>query len=391
MVHVATGPAPQAALARPAPVAERRWRRRPTGPTRSCCGARRPSAWSNGPARRALTSSWRPRTRAGSRARWAARRGAWRCRRPCPALILPPGVEPGAPPGPGEAPYAHVACCIDASPASMRALAEARRLRALGPGRLSLVHVAPHALIEEPVPGGAEGTPRDIADDDRAWLAATAAGVPGAEAVALTGLAADAAVDWAARGRARPGRGRRAPRPGRARAARQLRGAPGEGGAVSGTAHALTERLPPRAEGLTQAEAERRLAARGEVEPPTTSRSWRSILRANLLHGLQRGPGRVRPDHADLRRLARCPVPRHPRRQRGHRDRAGGAGQAEPRPACRPRRAEGDRRARRRRARRRRGRGRRRATSSTVRARRPGGGRRAAGAQRRPRGSTSRS
>jgi cation-transporting P-type ATPase E len=52
---------------------------------------------------------------------------------------------------------------------------------------------------------------------------------------------------------------------------------------VSGTAHALTERLPPRAEGLTQAEAERRLAARGEVEPPTTSRSWRSILRANLL------------------------------------------------------------------------------------------------------------
>jgi cation-transporting ATPase E len=41
--------------------------------------------------------------------------------------------------------------------------------------------------------------------------------------------------------------------------------------------------LPPRAEGLTQAEAARRLAARGEIEPPTTSRSWRSILRANLL------------------------------------------------------------------------------------------------------------
>src|SRR5690606_24724973 len=37
------------------------------------------------------------------------------------------------------------------------------------------------------------------------------------------------------------------------------------------------------AEGLTQAEAERRLAARGEVEGPTTSRSWKSILRANLL------------------------------------------------------------------------------------------------------------
>ena len=52
---------------------------------------------------------------------------------------------------------------------------------------------------------------------------------------------------------------------------------------MSGTAHALTEHLPPRAEGLSQAEAERRLAARGEVEEPTTSRSWRSILRANLL------------------------------------------------------------------------------------------------------------
>ena len=52
---------------------------------------------------------------------------------------------------------------------------------------------------------------------------------------------------------------------------------------MSGTAHALTERLPAAAEGLSQAEADRRLAARGEIEPPTTSRSWRSILRANLL------------------------------------------------------------------------------------------------------------
>jgi P-type E1-E2 ATPase len=41
--------------------------------------------------------------------------------------------------------------------------------------------------------------------------------------------------------------------------------------------------MPPPAEGLTQAEASRRLAARGEIEPPPTSRSWASILRANLL------------------------------------------------------------------------------------------------------------
>ncbi len=35
--------------------------------------------------------------------------------------------------------------------------------------------------------------------------------------------------------------------------------------------------------GLTEAEARRRIAARGEIEGPTTSRSWASILRANLL------------------------------------------------------------------------------------------------------------
>jgi nucleotide-binding universal stress UspA family protein len=117
---------------------------------------------------------------------------------PCPALIMPPGVGPGpAPPGPGEAPYAHIACCIDDSPASMRALDEARRLRALGPGALSLVHVTPRALIHEPVGGGAPDAPRDIAHDDRDWLAATAAGVPGADAVPLEGLPPEEAVAWA--------------------------------------------------------------------------------------------------------------------------------------------------------------------------------------------------
>ncbi len=47
-----------------------------------------------------------------------------------------------------SSPYPHIACCLDASEASGRALAEARRLRALGPGRLSLVHV-----LETPLPG----------------------------------------------------------------------------------------------------------------------------------------------------------------------------------------------------------------------------------------------
>ncbi|HSJ73172.1 MAG TPA: universal stress protein [Miltoncostaeaceae bacterium] len=115
---------------------------------------------------------------------------------PCPTLVLPPGVGPGDEPAPGAAPYANIACCIDDSPASMRALEQARRLRALGPGSLSLVHVAPRALIEEPPPGAPPGAPRDVAFDERDWLMATAAGVPGAEAVPLEG-GPEAAVAWA--------------------------------------------------------------------------------------------------------------------------------------------------------------------------------------------------
>jgi cation-transporting P-type ATPase E len=55
------------------------------------------------------------------------------------------------------------------------------------------------------------------------------------------------------------------------------------------TAASATRVLPAahpggrRPEGLTQAEAARRLAMRGDIEGPATSRSWRSILRANLL------------------------------------------------------------------------------------------------------------
>jgi nucleotide-binding universal stress UspA family protein len=116
---------------------------------------------------------------------------------PCPALILPPAVGPGPAAQDGAGPYPHIACCIDDSPASMRALGEARRLRALGPGRLSLVHVSPRALIHEPAGGGPAGAPRDIAHDDREWLAAIAAGVPGADAVPLEGLPPETAVAWA--------------------------------------------------------------------------------------------------------------------------------------------------------------------------------------------------
>ena len=302
---------------------------------------------------------------------------------PCPALILPPGAEPGAPPGPGEAPYAHVACCIDDSPGSMRALAEARRLRALGPGRLSLVHVAPHALIEEPVPGGAEGAPRDIADDDRAWLAATAAGVPGAEAVALrawrptprsTGPARPAPTwSWpprtAARSSARCSAASRRTWRGRRRVRHCSR---------ADRAAAAPGRGPDPGRGRAAPGRPRRGRA-ADDEPLVAQHPARQPA-----DGLQRGAGRVRPDHADLRRLARCPVPGDPDHQRGHRDRAGGAGQAEPRPPGRPGRPEGDRGTRRPPARGRRGR-RRPGGPRDPGGRRPGGGRRAAGAQRGPR------
>jgi nucleotide-binding universal stress UspA family protein len=95
--------------------------------------------------------------------------------------------------------YAHIACCIEDSDASRLALAEARRLRALGPGRLSLVHVAPIPLVYAPgAPGVWTPDPNDIAEVERAWLDGVAADVPGAEPVALDGYPPEAVCDWAA-------------------------------------------------------------------------------------------------------------------------------------------------------------------------------------------------
>lgn len=121
---------------------------------------------------------------------------------PGPALLLPAGVLPGPPLGPGEAPYRHIACCVDDSPAAERALAEARRLRGLGPGRLSVVHAAPQPLLQVAVPGGTAPAPADLSARDERWLRGLVAGVPGAEPVHLTGLAPEAVLDWA--GQARP-------------------------------------------------------------------------------------------------------------------------------------------------------------------------------------------
>jgi nucleotide-binding universal stress UspA family protein len=96
--------------------------------------------------------------------------------------------------------YPHIACCIDDSPASRAALAEAARLRALGPGRLSVVHVA--AVPLSPRLGRRRPPAEDHATHARRWLGERIAesGVAGAEPVLLTpiGHPPSAVCDWAA-------------------------------------------------------------------------------------------------------------------------------------------------------------------------------------------------
>lgn len=75
--------------------------------------------------------------------------------------------------------WSHIACCMDDSPGSAAALAEARRLRAQDTGRLSLVHVV-------------YGPPGEAADafveEAQSWLEQAAAGTPSGDAVVLTSL-----------------------------------------------------------------------------------------------------------------------------------------------------------------------------------------------------------
>ena len=94
--------------------------------------------------------------------------------------------------------FTHIACCVDDSDASRRALAEARRLRALGDGRLSIVHVAQY-----PVPyaigfGAPQPNPTDLTDAARAWLDEVASSVPEATPVLLEGYPPSETCAWAA-------------------------------------------------------------------------------------------------------------------------------------------------------------------------------------------------
>ena len=94
-------------------------------------------------------------------------------------------------------PYQHIACCLEDSDASRIALAEARRLRALGPGRLTLVHVTPPPVTY----GESLGPPLEDEGDSPAakWLAEVAAAAEGAEHALLSGHPGAATCDWADR------------------------------------------------------------------------------------------------------------------------------------------------------------------------------------------------
>lgn len=70
-------------------------------------------------------------------------------------------------------PYSHIACCVEhLSEASPLALAEARRLRALGPGRLTIVHVVVPPMVYPALPGS--GTQTWIPDPTESFEGATA-------------------------------------------------------------------------------------------------------------------------------------------------------------------------------------------------------------------------
>lgn len=92
--------------------------------------------------------------------------------------------------------FRHIAVCIDDSAASRRALAEARRLRTFGDGRLSVLHV-----VQYPPPFSGGYMAVDLAslvDGARRWLEEETADVDEGTAVLLNGHPASEAAAWAA-------------------------------------------------------------------------------------------------------------------------------------------------------------------------------------------------
>ena len=77
----------------------------------------------------------------------------------------------------------------------------------------------------------------------------------------------------------------------------------------------------PATAGLTEAEATRRFAERGRAARPRTSRSYASIVRANVFTVFNLILRVFGVADAGVRRVAGRALPRHPRRERGDRDR----------------------------------------------------------------------
>jgi nucleotide-binding universal stress UspA family protein len=96
-----------------------------------------------------------------------------------------------------DTPYHHIACCVDRSEISESILGEAKRLRALGPGRLSIVHVSEWGILFGAYPGVAATDPEFIRQDSRRWLDAIVAANPGCEGVFLDGYPPAVVCEWA--------------------------------------------------------------------------------------------------------------------------------------------------------------------------------------------------
>lgn len=95
------------------------------------------------------------------------------------------------------APYDRIIACIDDDAASDRALEEAVRLRALGPGKLDIVHVAPRPLLLVSGPYGYVASPVDLYSEAQRWLRERAAEVPSGSPVMLEGYPPRATCEYA--------------------------------------------------------------------------------------------------------------------------------------------------------------------------------------------------
>ncbi len=92
----------------------------------------------------------------------------------------------------------HIACCIDDTPASEKALAHARELAEATGARLTLVHAGPFPLLVQEVDGREVVRREDLNAASRAWLERRARDVPGAVPAFVQGVAGPAVCDWAA-------------------------------------------------------------------------------------------------------------------------------------------------------------------------------------------------